>query len=137
MDETAIRAEVDRHHAALVAWLADGDETSWSEFASAHVPEFSVVSVGGRVLAWHELSQDLGAAGGSQPGLTIAIDHFDVLATTTDVVVVRFRETHHQAGTRGGRWTTAVLQRSPGSPAAFVWLAVHETAENGTRPGGQ
>ncbi|MER7014747.1 DUF4440 domain-containing protein [Saccharopolyspora sp. NPDC000359] len=122
---TEVRTEVQRLHRLLANWLGQRcDPAVLAELRAAHADDFTLITTDGAVLGADQLFEALSGAGGSAPGLAIEVDEVTTVAETTDLTVVRFRETHRQDGATTTRRTTAVLRRTP---TGLRWHHVHET----------
>ncbi|KAA5825868.1 DUF4440 domain-containing protein [Saccharopolyspora hirsuta] len=123
---TDVHTEVRRLHRLLAHWLGQHcDPAVLAELRAAHADDFALITTDGAVLTADQLFDALSGANDSAPGLAIEVDEVTTVAETTDLAVVRFRETHHHGGATTARRTTAVLRRTPDG---FRWQHVHETA---------
>lgn len=107
------------HHDHLADWLREGERSSLDAFLNAHHPDFSLVTTSGDVMGLDALRSALGAAGGSQPGLSITISEVTRLGSET----YRFLEQHEiDTNVVDLRVVTAVLR------GKHV-VALHETTK--------
>ena len=119
-------AEVEQHHHDLARWLGTEAEPALLEtINTAHLPEFTLVSIDGGKLDLPGLTQALAGSNNAVPGLTIGIEEFEVAIRTAEVAVCRFLEVH-SVGT--SRRSTAVLVTDPTARYGVRWLSVQETA---------
>ncbi|TCP44757.1 hypothetical protein EV191_11942 [Tamaricihabitans halophyticus] len=124
-----VLAEVERQHARLARWLGtDCGSEVLDELRRSHLPQFEIITIDGHLLRVDQLFDGLAGAGNAAPGLRIDIDEIGIVAQTTDLVTVRFRETHSRAGDVSQRLVTAVLRKDAGAPHGLRWQYVHETA---------
>lgn len=125
-----VAAEVERLHGLLSRWLgSDAGAEVLDSLRAAHAGDFRLISTDGVAMNVEELFGSLAGARNAVPGLVIAVDEIATVAESGDLVVVRFRETHHHGGGITRRLTTAVLWRDG---QGFRWQHVHETADIGS-----
>ncbi|EQD84228.1 hypothetical protein [Saccharopolyspora erythraea] len=123
-----VAAEVERQHRLLARWLGtECDSSVIDELRESHSPGFTMTTVEGAALAAEDLFSDLAESRNTTPGLEIAVSDIELVTSSPDLAVVRFRETHRHHGRTTQRRTTAVLRQDPAAPNGFRWQHVHET----------
>ncbi|MFI6869710.1 hypothetical protein [Nocardia sp. NPDC050406] len=128
INHDALVDEIHTLHADLASWLGTPDSADALErFIAQTHPDFSMVNVDGGVVRRESLCEGLRSAGHAAPGLTIDIVDLEVLHTSAESAVARFKEIHHTPHGPTARLTTALLLPAPAARNGLLWRTVHET----------
>ncbi|QCR38572.1 DUF4440 domain-containing protein [Nissabacter sp. SGAir0207] len=118
--------EVMDAHTAIEQWLGEGageQQALLGRFSQG----FSMVTLGGQLLDFSELSAFFGRQRGAKPGLAIQIDCLSLLAEWEGGAVVTYRERQQQPGTEATtRWSSVVFALEEEQPR---WRHLHETLQ--------
>lgn len=120
-----VEREIVDFHDALAAWLAGGATSALRRIEEAMASHLRLIDLDGEQLDRDRLIAGLRDAGGSRPGLRIAIEDAAVRELAASMWLITFVERHSLGADRR---TSAILREDASGPLGLLWVHVHETA---------
>ena len=126
MERSAID-EVVRQHVVIEQWLSGSDRAAFDAFVAALGDEFAIVTPDGETVSKAALVDGFARAFGASPGLKIEVREARTIATSAQVVVVRYEEWQSMCEHPNQRVSTAVFTPRDSAPLGWAWIALHES----------
>lgn len=103
------------------------DAASMAFLEKVFAPEFSLISPRGVIAERAMIIDDIRAAHGRLPNITIWTDQYKLIYLAEDTIFMRYNEWQRQGESTLGRVVTALFRRDAAAPNDVCWLHIQET----------